>query len=446
LQVGPLENGHYVAISPDGRWLATGSHGSNGFQVWRLPDATLVARPQTSYYGRVRFSPDGNWLMNQVEPCRLWEVGTWREARRIGGLGLDFSPDGRLLVVQDPDRVLRLVEIATEHTLARFESPDHCTVEAAAFSPDGSRLVVTTQDGPAVHVWDLRAIRRQLAGRGLDWLAPAFSEGDPAGAALPALPPLRVDLGPLAGPSDPASESPETLVERYGLRVQEDPRDADAYYQRALARIELKRFAEAIDDLTRAIRLRPEDLPTLVARGKAAFSLGQFEPAIADLEAALERGPDRADLRTDLAWSCNNRSWELANGPGSTRGLERALALARRAVELVPGEANMVNTLGVVLYRIGRYGEAVATLERSLAAGRGQFDGFDLFFLAMAHRRLGHRPEAAGCFDRAVRWVTEQKNLDPTYARELAAFHAEAEAVLAGPPADLPDDVFADPR
>ena len=47
---------------------------------------------------------------------------------------------------------------------------------AASFSPDGSRLVVTTNDGPAVHVWDLRAIRRHLAEMGLDWDAPAFSD------------------------------------------------------------------------------------------------------------------------------------------------------------------------------------------------------------------------------------------------------------------------------
>ncbi len=42
------------------------------------------------------------------------------------------------------------------------------------FSPDGSRLVVTTNFGPAVHVWDLRTIRKQLVVMGLDWDAPLF--------------------------------------------------------------------------------------------------------------------------------------------------------------------------------------------------------------------------------------------------------------------------------
>ena len=91
-------------------------------------------------------------------PCRLWEVGTWREARQIGGDGLCFSPDGRIAGGQDASQVIRLVEIETGRTLARLESPDLCAA-GSTFSPDGSRLVVTTNEptarraclGPAGH-------------------------------------------------------------------------------------------------------------------------------------------------------------------------------------------------------------------------------------------------------------------------------------------------------
>ena len=101
------------------------------------------------------------------------------------------------MVVRIESKVIRLVETETGRTLARLESPDLCDVQSATFSPDGSRLVVTTNDGPAVHVWDLRAIRKHLAGMGLDWDAPAYSDDDPANPALPPLPPLKVDYGPL---------------------------------------------------------------------------------------------------------------------------------------------------------------------------------------------------------------------------------------------------------
>jgi tetratricopeptide (TPR) repeat protein len=112
---------------------------------------------------------------------------------------------------------------------------------------------------------------------------------------------------------------------------------------------------------------------------------------------------------------------------------------------LGPGQQIFLNTLGVALYRAGQYSEAVPILEQSLAAGKGEFDAFDLFFLAMADHRLGHRYQARACFDRAVRWLSEHKNVPAEYVPELANFRAEAAEVLAlaGPGAELPADVFA---
>lgn len=61
----------------------------------------------------------------------------------------------------------------------------------------------------------------------------------------------------------------------------------------------------------------------------------------------------------------------------------------------------------------------------------------------MAHHPLDHRTEARACLDRAVRWVGATKYLTAGYAQELARFRVEAEAVLAGPTGEMPDDVFA---
>ena len=135
--------------------------------------------------------------------------------------------------------------------------------------------------------------------------------------------------------------------------------------------------------------------------------------------------------------------WELATGPQSARDAGQAVALAATAVKMAPKEGTYLNTLGVAQYRACQYTQSIATLERSLAAGGGAFDAFDLFYMAMAHQRLGHRGQARSCFDRAVLWLGQQNGLSEPHINELAVFRAEAERVLSGPAGELPGDVFA---
>ncbi|MGH7172369.1 MAG: tetratricopeptide repeat protein, partial [Gemmataceae bacterium] len=94
------------------------------------------------------------------------------------------------------------------------------------------------------------------------------------------------------------------------------------------------------------------------------------------------------------------------------------------------------NTLGVALYRVGQFANAVPVLERSLREGKGQADAFDLFFLAICHHRLGDAAKAKSYRERAGRWFQLHKNrlTVPGWVEELNAFQSEADAVLAQPP------------
>ena len=443
-RVGPLDDNRYVAVSPDGRWVATGSHGDQDGHVWRVSDGRKVADLPAGSYAKPVFSADGRWLMTKGPPCQLWEVGPWTRARTIGGEGHDFTPDGRAVLVQDADRVLRLVESATGQTLARFESPDLCTVIYATFSPDGSRLVVTTHDGPAVHIWDLRAIRRKLAEMGLDWAAPAYPDADPATPDAPRLRLAAVDYGEFGADLVQYAEPPAPLAERLTGQIREHPEDADAYHQRGHVLSRLRRDEEAIADFTRSLELGPGDAHLFLARSTVSQRLLRWGPALADVEAAVAARPTMAaSLRPDLALCANNFAWELATGPAAIRDPARAVALARRAILLTPEDWLYLNTLGVALYRAGELDEAVDVLERSLAAGNGGSDAFDLFFLAMARQKLGDAARARAEFDRAVAWTAGRSDLTPSWTEELNGFRAEAEAVLSGPASELPADVFA---
>ncbi len=456
-QLRSLDDVRNLAVSPDGEWIATGSHGRNGAQVWRVRDAARVKELPISGLVRVQFSPDGKWLLTMNPPCRLWEVGSWREGRQIGGDCRCFSPDGRMLLMLDPDKILRLVETETGNTIAKLTSPDQGDVWVATFSPDGSRVVINNRAAQAVQEWNLRAIRKHLEGMGLDWNSPAYSGDDPANSSAPPLLPLQVDYGSLADELEVVNSPPEVLLERHVARLKRDPNDAHAYHLRAHALAKLGRFPEAIEAFTNAIRLRPRDAHVRAVRGIVHLKLGQKQPAIDDWEAALKLDPDQRLFPKWLSEFCTARAWELATGTEHGRDLDRALVLAQRAVDLSPWDPVCVSTLGVTVYRAGQYAESITILERSLEAGHGETEACDLFFLAMAHHRLGHADLARTRFELAARWM--QDHPDPYQRRpgepaafgerrggQLAAFRAEAEAMLAGRVDGLPNDVFADPR
>jgi uncharacterized protein HemY len=81
------------------------------------------------------------------------------------------------------------------------------------------------------------------------------------------------------------------------------------------------------------------------------------------------------------------------------------------------------NTLGVTRYRAGDWRGAITALEKSAKQGGESPDL--LFFLAMAHARLGDKEKARQLYDKAVAGMDKNKPQE-----ELRHFRAEAAALL----------------
>jgi hypothetical protein len=342
MTLGPREDVRHCAVSPDGRWVATGNHWNTqgiGATVWDAQSGQEVKNFPEGEVCQVGFSPpDGRWLLTTGGRFRLWKVGTWEEGPplaqpdSIDALGgFAFAPDGRTLALSGGFSQVWLVDVDSGAAIARLTVPEQTFVTPQCFSPDGSQLVATGAQSNLLYIWDFRALRADLKELGLDWDRPDYPD---AVQAAPAPREVRV---------------------------------------------------VGADDLL------------------------------------------------DPQW-LNEEAWRLVTGPAEQRDPARALQLIQKAVKRQPAEAMFWNTLGVAYYRNGHYKKAVAALEKSLAAGQGRFDAFDLCFLAMCHAKLGDAAKAKDYFEQAVKWVEAQKDLPAQYVEELKAFRAEAaETVLTAP-------------
>jgi tetratricopeptide (TPR) repeat protein len=213
-----------------------------------------------------------------------------------------------------------------------------------------------------------------------------------------------------------------------------NPFNFEAYLQRGRAYARLKERQKAIADYNMALSLMP---PNNKRRGEALFRRSNNYRDLKDLAKAYADVQTIAELDLELpflmqayaAEDCNELAWRYVTGPEKERDPKKALPMAQKAVKLMPEAC--LNTLGVVYYRLGRYAEAMKTLEQSLRVTREKAAAFDLFFLAMCHAQLGEAAKAKECYDRAVHWVQEQQGKMRTgWKEELDAFRSEAETLL----------------
>ena len=151
-----------VAVSPDGKLVATGRADSNDVKIWDARNGALirVLNGQNNNANVIAFSPDGQYLATGTgQPGQTLNLNLWRVADgarlvgRIpafsnGTISVAFSPDSQLLVASgfhaSSYKIYHVPDMSLMATIGNYD-PNlgyNVRINAVAFSRDGQFIGV----------------------------------------------------------------------------------------------------------------------------------------------------------------------------------------------------------------------------------------------------------------------------------------------------------------
>jgi tetratricopeptide (TPR) repeat protein len=315
-----------------------------------------------------------------------------------------FSPNSQFLATLSLASIVIIWDAATGYQVTPpLQHGD--AVADARFSPDARVLLTTVRAGGA-WLWrlealpssaeDVAALAQYLAGHRIDETG-----------ALIALD--RSELKAAAG-----------LVEkRIPTELASDGEELRIWHLDELAACEAsRRWADALSQVAWLRLAEPTNWEHAARQAFAHANLGQWAGAIASFERSLQLGADPGRLLPFLAdaqlaegstngyrTTCarlleaaarersasltNLAAWVCALAPNASEITRTALEWAQATMTDQPADVAALATLGALLYRVGRFGEARAVLEKAAPNQTASGNTCAALFLAMACLRTG---------------------------------------------------------
>ncbi|MFM6131974.1 MAG: tetratricopeptide repeat protein [Sphaerospermopsis kisseleviana] len=154
-----------VAISPDGKILASGSDDKT-IKLWNIATGEEI-QTLTGHSGSIRtisFSPDGKILASgsSDKTIKLWDIATGEEIQTLTGHSdwirtISFSPDGKTLASGSDDKTVKLWDIATGEEIQTLGGRSD-SIRTISFSPDG-KILASGSDDKTIKLWKIEPLK-----------------------------------------------------------------------------------------------------------------------------------------------------------------------------------------------------------------------------------------------------------------------------------------------
>ena len=452
-----------MAWSPDGCRLASGGpdnvrHSSGAdfaVQIWDAGSGKQVAqmRGHTALVHSLAWHPHDGRLATagRDSVVKLWDTETWMEVLTLDGFvhetsPLAWSPDGSKLAGVDSNGSVRIWDASAGYTLAAGSS----------YSTDRAhRLMVDGGFEQALSIWERLAAEvpgqpdyRWNAVRcltHLERLEEAISIQRELAQKFPERADYRKELANLyfkradvAWHKDNFDKALPDLDEA----IRFDPEFSEALDHRGFIHLKEGNPDQALADFDDAIRFGAAYTSSYRGRAETYLQKSEFSKAVADFSKAfeIEKGGNSptAGYRLALAHlaasdidgyrsACTRMreqfgyskdpeeahwlAWTCLLAPDAVDDYGLVVRLAEQAVEADPDSEVYLKTLGAILYRAGRFEEAVPRLTEANNliedpdTESNSSSAYTWYFLAMAHHKLGRDAEAKKWLQKATEWT-----------------------------------------
>ncbi|MEM7564300.1 MAG: tetratricopeptide repeat protein [Pseudomonadota bacterium] len=165
-----------------------------------------------------------------------------------------------------------------------------------------------------------------------------------------------------------------------------------------------RRYPEAMEVFNTALAIVPGNSDLLYARALVSEKLGRIDLLEEDIRTILKTEPDNAHALNALGFTLADQ----------TDRYEEALGYLKRAIEIMPDDPAIIDSLGWVYYRLGNYAESVRLLRRALS----RFDDPEIAaHLGEALWASGERDEAIAIWQEALKKSPDDPKLQEVMQR-----------------------------